>query len=106
MNRRRVTNFHRVISLFVRLLFFGYRGCYLSIFLAFYRTPLEQRDEQVSWLLLILQRSLIFFPVKCCAFVVDEFLFVVFDAGTDCLACTFCRSFILWLNDFILFFGN
>ena len=78
MNRRRVTNFHRVISLFVRLLFFGYRGCYLSIFLAFYRTHLEQRDEQVSWLLLILRTSLIFFLVTCCAFVVDEFLFCCF----------------------------
>ena len=106
INRRRVTNFHCVISLFVRLLFFSYSGCYLSIFLAFYRTHLEQRGEQVSWLLLILQRSLIFFPVKCCAFVVDEFLFVVFDAVTGHLACKFCRSLILWLDDFILFFGN
>lgn len=78
MNRRRVTNFHCVISLFVRLLFFSYSGCYLSIFLAFYRTHLEQRDEQVSWLLLILRTSLIFFLVTCCAFVVDEFLFCCF----------------------------
>ena len=78
MNRRRVTNFQFVISLFVRLLFFSYSGCYLSIFLAFYRTHLEQRDEQVSWLLLILRTSLIFFLVTCCAFVVDEFLFCCF----------------------------
>ena len=34
MNRRGVTNFHLVISLFVRLLFFGYRGCMLFIYLS------------------------------------------------------------------------
>ena len=67
-----------LVTLFVRLLFFSYSGCYLSIFLAFYRTHLEQRDEQVSWLLLILRTSLIFFLVTCCAFVVDEFLFCCF----------------------------
>lgn len=36
MSRSRVTNFHRLISLFVRLLFFGYCGCYSSILFYIY----------------------------------------------------------------------
>ena len=104
MNRRRVTNFHCVISLFVRLLFFSYSGCYLSIFLAFYRTHLEQRDEQVSWLLLILRTSLIFFLAAHLSS--TNFFFVVFDVDTYRVACKFCRRLILWMDDFISVCGN
>ena len=94
-----MTNFHRLISLFVRLLFLGYCVCYSSIVSLFIYCILQDtpRTKRRASKLVIDSSDTtnnLFFPVTCCSFVVvDEFLFVVFDVDTYRVAFKFLPEF-------------